>query len=363
MSPVTRNRAKTRCGSPTVFITIRRPSPSPRPKGGFITDNRTSAHVKDSDYARSGYDRGHMAPNSAIARYFGEEAQHETFLLTNVCPQSPALNEKVWERLENDEKKYADAIGETWIIDGPIFGDLNGGTSTNHLASGIAVPSAFYKILPSMNTPASRAVFSVIMPQTVSGTELPQQFLSTVSEIEKETHLEFFGNSTRRRRPNSIKRPGRCGRRRSRGGHRFQGLFCLRCRFMVHPCSMPRTPSSSAAAHSPPRHWTMPQRTAIDHTAGDLLVSAAAGSGKTASFWPSRCAQLVCVDPPRGQARCGVDNLLVLTFTDAAKKANEMRWSRHRPALAQQTLQQQSHRRGICGERSVQAAARRGRHG
>jgi len=171
---------------------FRTPNPFnlPRPKGGFITDNRTTAHVKDADFARSGYDRGHMAPNSAIARCFGEQAQIETFYLSNICPQAPLLNERDWERLEVDEKKYADTLEEVWVIDGPIFADLNGGT-TERLASGIAVPSAFYKILVDEDQGRPR-VFSVIMPQSVSGTELPQQFLSSVDEIEKETHLDFF---------------------------------------------------------------------------------------------------------------------------------------------------------------------------
>ena len=63
------------------------------------------------------------------------------------------------------------------------------------------------------------------------------------------------------------------------------------------------------------------QRAAIEHVFGDLLVSAAAGSGKT-TVLAERCARLVC-DLPAEQGGCGVDGLLVLTFTDAA--ANEMR--------------------------------------
>jgi ATP-dependent helicase/nuclease subunit A len=74
------------------------------------------------------------------------------------------------------------------------------------------------------------------------------------------------------------------------------------------------------------RQWTAPQRAAIEHTHGDLLVSAAAGSGKTAVL-AERCARLVTEPPPRdappSTPRTGVDNLLVLTFTEAA--AAEMR--------------------------------------
>jgi ATP-dependent helicase/nuclease subunit A len=64
--------------------------------------------------------------------------------------------------------------------------------------------------------------------------------------------------------------------------------------------------------------WTPQQRAAIEHVDGALLVSAAAGSGKTAVL-AERCAYLVC-DAPEP---CDVDELLVLTFTRAA--AAEMR--------------------------------------
>src|SRR5690242_551431 len=64
--------------------------------------------------------------------------------------------------------------------------------------------------------------------------------------------------------------------------------------------------------------WTQEQRDAISLTGQSLLVSAAAGSGKTAVL-AERCAHLVCDAKPC----CDVDDLLVVTFTQAA--AAEMR--------------------------------------
>ncbi|MEP0844359.1 MAG: UvrD-helicase domain-containing protein [Phycisphaerae bacterium] len=83
------------------------------------------------------------------------------------------------------------------------------------------------------------------------------------------------------------------------------------------------TPASSV----PLSHLTPAQREAVGWTAGSLLVSAAAGSGKT-TVLAERCVALVCdVEPDR---RCNIDELLVVTFTDAA--AEEMR-SRIRATL------------------------------
>ncbi len=66
--------------------------------------------------------------------------------------------------------------------------------------------------------------------------------------------------------------------------------------------------------------FTDEQLQAVRTTGRSVIVSAAAGSGKTAVL-AERCAYLVCDAPPL--ERCDVGELLVLTFTDAA--AAEMR--------------------------------------
>ena len=62
----------------------------------------------------------------------------------------------------------------------------------------------------------------------------------------------------------------------------------------------------------PPR-WTPQQLDAITATGQSLLVSAAAGSGKT-SVLAQRCVHMVC----DAQPRCNVNQLLVVTFTELA---------------------------------------------
>src|SRR3954451_12695794 len=67
-----------------------------------------------------------------------------------------------------------------------------------------------------------------------------------------------------------------------------------------------------------PGPWTDEQWRAIETTGMSLLVSAAAGSGKTAVL-AERCAYLVC----DASEKCDIGELLVVTFTKAA--ATEMR--------------------------------------
>ncbi len=62
---------------------------------------------KLSDYRRSGFDRGHMAPNSDMST---PEAQEESFSLANMIPQDPCNNEVLWEGIEVCSEGYR-AVG------------------------------------------------------------------------------------------------------------------------------------------------------------------------------------------------------------------------------------------------------------
>src|SRR5438067_9506707 len=78
-------------------------------------------------------------------------------------------------------------------------------------------------------------------------------------------------------------------------------------------------------ANKPPPgpKFTEAQQRAIRTTGTSVLVSAAAGSGKTAVL-AERCAYLVCdARPP-----CDVDQLLVVTFTEAAAAEMKSRIAR-----------------------------------
>lgn len=152
----------------------------------FRTDQRSLARVNPKDYKHSGYDRGHLAPNYAIARQYGRQGQLETFLMTNITPQKRNLNQKLWQRLEEVEIDYfARWFDQIWIITGPIFDN-----SPSYLESGVEIPDAFYKIFA---IPGNRPrLIAFITPQMVHGQEPLNHFLTTVDEIEQRTGLDFF---------------------------------------------------------------------------------------------------------------------------------------------------------------------------
>jgi endonuclease G, mitochondrial len=57
------------------------------------------ARVTSHDYDGSGFDRGHMCPAKDRSR--SPEDVREVFYMTNIVPQSPASNQRAWERLED----------------------------------------------------------------------------------------------------------------------------------------------------------------------------------------------------------------------------------------------------------------------
>ncbi|CAA6679828.1 MULTISPECIES: DNA/RNA non-specific endonuclease [unclassified Lentimonas] len=154
----------------------------------FEADRRTRARVDHYDYSNSGYDRGHMAPNYAIDLVFGERAQKETFLMSNIVPQKPELNQRPWKDLEQTvANRYVRDYEEIWVITGPIYRE-----PVSRLRSGVAVPSAFFKVIVDVVEPAGVRALAVILEQNVADSSKMSQHLVTIDEVEAATGLDLL---------------------------------------------------------------------------------------------------------------------------------------------------------------------------
>ena len=107
----------------------------------FKVDDRTEAKVTHDDYTNTGYDRGHMAPFAAIDKLYGMEAGRETFLMSNVAPQLGGLNSGLWRTLEQRHLDSTKALGEVWLIVGPIYDN-----HPEYLDDGVEIPDAFFEL-------------------------------------------------------------------------------------------------------------------------------------------------------------------------------------------------------------------------
>ncbi len=109
---------------------------------GLPADQRSEL----ADYRRSGFDRGHMAPNGDMSTI---EAQEESFSLANMIPQSPCSNEVLWEGIESAVRDLALSEGEVYVVTGPAFL----GAELKSLKGRVLVPTHVFKAiyLPSRN--------------------------------------------------------------------------------------------------------------------------------------------------------------------------------------------------------------------
>lgn len=153
----------------------------------FSSDWRALHWITHDDYTGSGYDRGHLVPNYAMSKIYGRDAQLDSFLLTNIAPQKPDLNRKVWQRLEVAAVDVFGAkYGELWVTVGPIFGSK----ITRLDNQKIAIPEAFFMIFAT-NEPHPK-MLAFIVPQSVKGDEKLAKFVVSVDKVEHLSGFDFF---------------------------------------------------------------------------------------------------------------------------------------------------------------------------
>lgn len=144
-----------------------------------------------ADYKNSGYDRGHLA-RQADMRGRNKQCEFESCYLSNIAPQLPSLNQKIWLHLENKVQKWAEKFGGVWVITGPIFKD---GKIRKTIGSNrVAVPAQFYKIVVR-NVHGKPEVLAFIIDQNTpcnDETKRLTQFLTSVNRVEELTGLNFL---------------------------------------------------------------------------------------------------------------------------------------------------------------------------
>jgi len=161
----------------------------PRPSGFFV-DKRTGAKVATVEYVHSGYDRGHLAPNYAISVCYGEEAQRETFLLSNIVPQLHALNAGLWKDLElRIMKRYVERYGEVWVQVGPVLKN-----TPDAMVGRLPVPDAFWMVISEYEAEQHglRAIAYLVPHNAIWRDKDLSHYVVSVRKIEALTGLDFF---------------------------------------------------------------------------------------------------------------------------------------------------------------------------
>jgi endonuclease G len=98
----------------------------------------SSGSADNSDYAKSGYDRGHLAP--AADMKWSEKAMSESFYYSNMSPQLPAFNRGIWKMLEEKVRDWALENDSILIVTGPILSSKNQKKLATIGPNSVAVP-------------------------------------------------------------------------------------------------------------------------------------------------------------------------------------------------------------------------------
>lgn len=158
----------------------------PNKRPAFKADRQLAKSPHPDDYTHSGYDRGHMVPNYAIDTRYGDISQGLTFLMSNIAPQTPALNRGVWREVEHRIADFWTArYGEIWVVVGCIPS-----ASEKIGTTGIDVPTHFYQVVLAQKGMDVRAL-AMLFPQNVSWREWAARHLITIDELEALTGLDF----------------------------------------------------------------------------------------------------------------------------------------------------------------------------
>ena len=158
-------------------------------RGAYFIDLQSEEPRQQlTDWQNNKYcmEHGHLCP--AADNRWSMEAMNQSFLLTNMCPQTHQLNSGVWQSLEESCRNWAINYGDIYIATGPIF--YNGISRTIGRGK-VGVPDAFFKVI--LRTNPNPESIGFIYPNDGSYGDR-RNYVKTVDEIESITDIDFFYN-------------------------------------------------------------------------------------------------------------------------------------------------------------------------
>ncbi len=156
----------------------------------FRQDPNATNCPATAEYTGTGYDRGHIVAAEDMS--FDPTAMAESFFMTNVSPQDPALNRGIWKSLEDRTRKWAVAHKKIHIVSGAILPKRK--TSTLEYIGAnedILVPQQFFKIVIADGGKGKRSGIAFLFDNEKSELSLKEHIVS-IDEIEQLTGLDFF---------------------------------------------------------------------------------------------------------------------------------------------------------------------------
>ncbi|MEA3017248.1 MAG: endonuclease mitochondrial [Sphingomonadales bacterium] len=159
-----------------------------------------------SDYDEPIYDQGHMAPfaNQSTSAVAG----HNSFIMSNMAPQTCQFNRGIWQILEGITRLWAAENGTVFVFSGSVFDrDANSRRDPDSAAqrmaarngtSRVAIPSHFYKVIALRRASGPVETLSIMMPHDTANPDGPaalrylQAHVTTIAAIERVAGIDLF---------------------------------------------------------------------------------------------------------------------------------------------------------------------------
>ncbi len=151
----------------------------------FVADQSIQGGARPDDYAGTGYDKGHAAPDGDLS--WSQIVEYESFLMTNMYPQHGSLNRGIWKLLETSVRGWAVQQNRPFTIYvGALYGAGDG-----TIGNGVIVPHAYYKIVIDQQTGAVAGwMFPHTKPYVNLGNDLTK-FRAPINGIEQAAGVKF----------------------------------------------------------------------------------------------------------------------------------------------------------------------------
>jgi endonuclease G len=146
-----------------------------------------SGSATPADYRGSGFDRGHLAPAGDMK--WDELAMSQSFLMSNMSPQTPGFNRGIWRKLETEVRNWAIEKDSLYVITGPLFSSTDSLIGENE----VGVPGHYFKVLVDLSPP-DHDMIAFLLPNSSSSEEL-LSFAIPVDSLERISAYDFFADA------------------------------------------------------------------------------------------------------------------------------------------------------------------------
>jgi endonuclease G len=151
----------------------------------FVADQSVPGGATPSDYAGTGYDKGHAAPDGDLS--WTQQVEYESFLMTNMYPQHGSLNRGIWKLLETSIRGWTVQLNQPYTIYvGAFYGAGN-----EYIGKGVIVPNGYYKIVINQTTgEVAGWAFPHTKPYVNLGNDLTK-FRLPIAQIQQQAGVQY----------------------------------------------------------------------------------------------------------------------------------------------------------------------------